>query len=339
MEVSTSKTSIIGGGRIAIVVNPASGTSSKELSANEAASRLRSLGHAVEVLYTSGPGDATCLARGAVERGANTVIAIGGDGTVNETAKALCNSDVALGIIPMGSGNGLARHLGIPVDTEGALDVITGGHFRQIDYCTMNGEAFFCTFGVGFDAAVTHAFSKQPGRGLVTYLKSALMEFLKFDPAEYTINTGEKVLTERAFLVAVCNTSQYGNNAYIAPEARIDDGYVDVTIVHAGSQIAQALVGFDLFTGLINKNILIETMRVPSVSIKCNKSGAIQAHIDGEPRRLTEDAEIVCCHKGLKVIAPEHDDTFTPIITPMSNIVRETRIALKNLFHPWMMHR
>lgn len=325
--------------RIAIVVNPVSGTSSKEASANEAAMRLRSLGHEVEVLYTGAPGDATRLAREAVNRGAGLVIAVGGDGTVNETAKALCNSNVSLGIIPMGSGNGLARHLGIPVDFEGALNVITDGNVKAIDYCTMNGEDFFCTFGVGFDAAVTHTFAKQSGRGLVTYLKSALMEFLKFHSAEYTINAGGKVLTEKAFLVAVCNTSQYGNNAYIAPEARIDDGYVDVTIVHAGNHIAQALVGVDLFTGLINKNILIETMRVPSVSIRCNTTGSMAAHIDGEPRQLEDRAEIVCRHNGLRVVAPIQSESFTPIITPMSNIVRETRIALKNLFHPWAIRR
>ena len=324
-------------GRIAIIVNPVSGTTSKEASANEAAIRLRNMGHEVDVFYTGCPGDATRLAREACARGAGLVIAVGGDGTVNETAKALCDTDVPLGIMPMGSGNGLARHLGIPIDLEGALKVITDGKVRVIDYCTMNGEAFFCTFGVGFDAAVTHAFSKQPGRGLVTYMKSALMEFLRFNPAEYTIKAGNKVLTEKAFLVAVCNTSQYGNNAYIAPEARIDDGYVDVTIVHAGNQIVQALVGVDLFTGLINKNILIETMRVQSVSIKCNRSGSIQAHVDGEPRELQECADIICRHNGLKVVAPEHDDSFKPIITPMSNIVRETRTALKNLFHPWLI--
>ena len=326
-------------GRIAIVVNPASGTTSKEASANEVADRLRALGHDVDLFYTEGPGDATRLAREACDRGATTVIAVGGDGTVNETAKALCETDVPLAIMPMGSGNGLARHLGIPVDLDGAIGVITEGNIRDIDYCTMNGEAFFCTFGVGFDAAVTHAFSKQPGRGLITYLKSTLMEFLNFNPAEYTINTGDRVLTEKAFLVAVCNTSQYGNNAYIAPEARIDDGFVDVTIVHAGNPVAQALLGVDLFTGLINKNILIETMRVPTVSIHCNSAKSIAAHIDGEPRELSDKAEIMCCHKGLKVIAPERSETFTPIITPMSNMVRETRIALKNLFHPWAIHR
>lgn len=323
---------------IAIIVNPISGTGSKEASTNEVASRLRELGHELEVMYTGAPGDATRLAQEAREKGANMVIAIGGDGTVNETAKALCDSDVPLAIIPMGSGNGLARHLGIPVDIDGALDVITSGNVREVDYCTMNGEAFFCTFGVGFDAAVTHAFAKQTSRGLITYLKSALMEFLNFNPAEYTITTGDKVLTEKAFLVAVCNTSQYGNNAYIAPEARIDDGFVDVTIVHAGHPMAQVLVGVDLFTGFINKNILIETMRVPSVSIRCNSANAIAAHIDGEPRKLHDRADILCRHKGLKVIAPERSDTFTPIITPVSNIVRETRTALKNLFHPWAIH-
>lgn len=326
-------------GRVAIVVNPVSGTVSKEASARDVANCLQNTGLEVELLYTEGPGDATRLAREAVSRGVNMVIAVGGDGTVNETAKALCNINVPLGIIPMGSGNGLARHLGIPVDTDGAIDVIMNGFVRDIDYCTMNDEAFFCTFGVGFDAAVTHTFSKQHGRGLVTYLKSALMEYLKFNPAEYTINADGNVLTERAFLVAACNTSQYGNNAYIAPEARIDDGMMDITIVHSGNHITQALAGVDLFTGLINNNLLIETMRVKSVSIKCNATGQIAAHIDGEPRNLTDDAHIICHHKGLKVVAPEHGDTFTPIITPMSNIVRETRIALKNLFHPWMIHR
>ena len=201
--------------RLLLIINPVSGTSNKKELADKITSRLSAEGFEVETALTACRGDATRLARLAVDNGMAGVLACGGDGTVNETARALCGTDVSLGIIPAGSGNGLARHLGIPIDPMLSLDVIAERHIVPCDYATVNGSQFFCTFGVGFDAAVSHRFARQGRRGMATYVKSAFSEYLNYRPQVYTVSANGVPITEKAFLVAVCNASQYGNNAYI----------------------------------------------------------------------------------------------------------------------------
>lgn len=320
--------------QIELIVNPISGTVNKDSIVEQARQVLESEGYNIIVNYTQKKGDATVFAQNAIRHRSSAVIAVGGDGTVNETASALCHSDVALGIIPCGSGNGLARHLNIPVDVEGSIRILKTNNIRHIDFCTMNGKKFFCTFGIGFDAQVTHAFSKQDHRGLPTYIKSALSEYLKYKSATYRLETGGKVLTEEAFIIAGANASQYGNNAYIAPKALIDDGLIDIIIVHKGSPIKRALMGVELFTGTIDQNTLIQTLRVPAVTITCETSETVPIHIDGEPMQASGAISLNCHNKGLKVIAPDVDERFTPIITPMNNMVRDAGIAIKHLFKP-----
>ncbi|MDE6225849.1 MAG: diacylglycerol kinase family lipid kinase, partial [Muribaculaceae bacterium] len=267
--------------RTLLIINPISGTGAKQGVAERIKSRLAESGFDVEVKFTTGPGNATELAREAVENKFHTVVAIGGDGTVNETAAGLSKTDVALGIIPAGSGNGLARHLNIPMDIDRAADIIAQRNIVDCDYGEVNHRPFFCTFGVGFDAAVSHRFAKQNRRGKMMYIKSAIDEYLNYNPQEYTISANGKVLTEKAFLIAVCNASQYGNNAYIAPQASLTDGLLDFTIVHAGTPADAAAFGIDLMTGYINKNVMIHTFRAPAAVITRNSDGP--AHIDGEP--------------------------------------------------------
>ena len=240
-------------GRCMMIVNPASGTVSKHRIIPHVCRRLDKLGVDYTVTPTRYPGHAKEIAESAAADGYDVVIAVGGDGTVNETATALCGSQTALGIIPAGSGNGLARHLGIPVDLNAAIDVIASGNIVASDYGTANSTPFFCTFGMGFDAAVTHRFANQNRRGLMSYVRSAVSEYIRFRPQTYTLSANGKLLTEKAFLVAVCNASQWGNNAYIAPEASLTDGLLDITVVHSGSPIDTAVMGMDIFTGFINK--------------------------------------------------------------------------------------
>ena len=160
--------------KVRLVVNPASGTTAKHRIARYSAGRLIDMGYDVEVVVTEGPGHATALAEEASRLGYYAVVACGGDGTVNEVATALCDSRTALGIIPAGSGNGLARHLGIPVDVDRSLRVISENNVIVADCGMANGRPFFCTFGVGFDAAVSERFARQRRRGLIMYLKSAI---------------------------------------------------------------------------------------------------------------------------------------------------------------------
>lgn len=316
--------------RLLLIINPVSGTTDKKEIGRKVTRRLTEAGFSVETAYTTCRGDATRLARRGADEGYAGILACGGDGTVNETARALCDTSVPLGIIPCGSGNGLARHLGIPIDPMLSLDVIIDRNITPCDYATVNGRQFFCTFGVGFDAAVSHRFARQGRRGLMTYLKSTFSEYAHFRPQVYTVSANGLTITEKAFLVAVCNASQYGNNAYIAPGASMTDGLLDVIVIHSGTPISTALLGFDLLTGYINRNTLIQTFRAPAAAIYRSNSG--EAHIDGEPVIMPDILDFRCHHKGLKVFVPRDSEIFRPILTPMKSMIKDWQIAINNLF-------
>ena len=213
--------------RCLLIVNPASGTVSKHRIIPHVLRRLERMGLRCDVAPTRRPGHATELARKAVDDGYELVLACGGDGTVNEIATGLCGTSAAMGIIPAGSGNGLARHLGIPVDIDSSLRVIKKQNIIAADYGTANGRPFFCTFGVGFDAAVSERCARQKRRGIMMYLKTTINEYVRFMPEEYIIEANGRVLTEKAFLVVCCNASQYGNNAFVAPQASVTDGELE----------------------------------------------------------------------------------------------------------------
>ncbi len=323
-------------GQLMLIINPISGTGNKKGVARMVEQRFAALGFDVDVRMTGGRGDATRLAREAVDNGYRGVLACGGDGTVNETATALCGSSTALGILPAGSGNGLARHLGIPVDVESAIGIVASDNVVACDYGTVNEHPFFCTFGMGFDAAVSHRFARQSRRGLLSYVRSAVSEYLQFRPQTYTLSANGKILTEKAFLVAVCNASQWGNNAYIAPQASITDGLLDIILVHSGSPIDAAVMGMDIFTGFINKNTMVHCFRAPAAVIYRSSPG--EAHIDGEPMMLDNILDIKCRHGKLQVYAPETDDTFTPIVTPVRGMLRDAKITLSHLFQTIVKH-
>lgn len=315
-----------------LIINPISGTRNKAGLADYVKETLAPGGWDVEVVYTKCHGDATRLASEAVKRKCPVVLAAGGDGTINETAAALCGSKTVLGIIPCGSGNGLARHLGIPIDVREGLKVILEGHAMPIDYATVNKRKFFCTFGVGFDAAVSEAFARKKTRGKLTYIQSTFETYAHYEPEYYTISANGKVLTEKAFLVAVCNASQYGNNAYIAPHAAIDDGLLDVTIIHAGNLFSTAIVGVDMLTGMIEKNVLIQTFRTPKLVIEREARGV--AHLDGEPMEIERKLEISCHHHSLNVFTPSKVHPFKPILTPVASMFNDFKIMVNNIFTP-----
>ena len=316
--------------KVRLIINPISGTRNKAGLDRLVAESLSPLGWEVETVYTKGHGDATRLALSAVEKGCGIVLAAGGDGTINETAAALCGTGVVLGILPCGSGNGLARHLGIPIDIREGLKVILENHPEDIDYATVNDNKFFCTFGVGFDAAVSAAFARKKTRGKLTYIQSTFETYASYEPEYYTISANGKKLTERAFLVAVCNASQYGNNAYIAPSASINDGLLDVTIIHAGNTLSTALVGVDMMTGMIERNMLIHTFRTDNIVIERERRGP--SHLDGEPMEMANRLDIRCHHSGLRVFTPRTVRPFKPILTPVTAMFNDFRIAVSNIF-------
>lgn len=313
-----------------LIINPVSGTNTKQGLAEMVESRLTSSGYSVDVRITTARGDATRFGLEAVGNSYDAVAVAGGDGTVNETARALRDSSVAMGVLPVGSGNGLARHLDIPMDISKAIGVIEERHIIEADYGTVNRNPFFCTFGVGFDAAVSHRFARQNRRGKMMYIKSAIDEYLHYHPQEYTISANGTVLTEKAFLIACCNASQYGNNAYIAPQASITDGLLDFTIIHAGNPIDTAFVGIDLMTGYINKNILIHTFKAQSAVITRHSTGP--AHIDGEPMIMDEAMYIQCRARSLKLFSPSNPSEFKPVITPIKSFFNDFILDINKRF-------
>lgn len=322
------------GKRLLLIINPKSGTASKKGVAPRIVRSLTKAGFTVDHYLTRGPGDATEAARRAAAEGYYGVLACGGDGTVNEVASGLTGTRTALGIIPLGSGNGLARHLQIPIDAIASTRVISRDNIIACDYCTVNDRPFFCTFGVGFDAVVSHDFARRPGRGLINYLKSVIDVFFKYTPETYQIQIGGETLTEKAFLVVCCNASQYGNNAYIAPGASITDGLMDLTIVHdSGSNIIQNLrLGADLITGFLYKNKHIDSFRTRELTITRPASGPAAIHIDGEPIKMASPMHVRIHPGDLRVFAPTRTTRFVPVITPMWCNTRNFFLAIGRLF-------
>lgn len=304
-----------------LIINPISGTASKRGVAAKCVRRLGKAGIDVEVLYTEAAGDAERFAAMATRKGYLGVIAAGGDGTVNEIAGALRGTSTALGIIPLGSGNGLARHLGLTTDVGEAIDVIARRNILACDSCDVDGHPFFCTFGLGFDAAVSEKFARSRRRGLITYLRSALEEYLKFKPNEYEIVANGHTFRFKAFIVAACNASQYGNNVFIAPGASIRDGLLDLTIIHAGTPLTQAVAGVELVTGLIKNNMIIQTLKAKDAVIRRAEAGI--AHIDGEPIQLGEEMKVTCHHGDLLIFTTGEKHPFRPLITPFHYLSRE----------------
>ena len=205
--------------KVLAIINPISGTGSKKSIPDLLARAYAPLEHELLLTYTKAAGHAEELARRAAEEGYDHVIAVGGDGTVNEVARGLVGSKTALAIVPKGSGNGLARALGLSMSTDRVIKQLASGRRITIDSCQMNGQPFFCTCGMGFDAAVSRSFAEASTRGPVTYLRTMIDEYRAFKPETYRIilDEGERTIETEAFVLVVANASQYGNNAYIAP--------------------------------------------------------------------------------------------------------------------------
>lgn len=312
-----------------VVINPISGTRSKEGLEEIILDRLRGSGVQATALYTRGPQDASRLAREAASAGCDLVVVAGGDGTVNQVAGTLCQTDVKMGIVPCGSGNGLARTFEIPQSPQKAMDIILKGWVEECDYGTVNGLPFFCTFGVGFDAAVAEKFAGSKRRGKLTYLRKTLEEYLSYRPASYTLQLPEGTEVREAFLIAVCNVSQYGNNVYIAPEASPTDGLLDITLVRNGTPAATAMAGIGMLAGTFGPNKTIESYRVNRAIITRTDDGPVQ--LDGEPREMGRRLEVECHRGALKMVVPRTRHKFKPIITPIQAMFTDVAEDIRHI--------
>jgi len=217
------------------------------------------------------------------------VVAVGGDGTVNEIASAIVGTGTQLGIIPFGSGNGLARFLGIPMDTVKAIKTLTTGRVEAIDSATLNGRPFFNMAGMGFDAHIAEVFSHDKKRGFITYIKSAFEEIRKYKPELYRVEIDGKMMEREAFMLSFANSSQYGNNAHISPDASVQDGLIDVCVIKQFPFWRLIEMGIRMMTKTTNKSSYLEIFRGKHVNVKRIASGPV--HLDGEPH--TEGAEMI----------------------------------------------
>jgi YegS/Rv2252/BmrU family lipid kinase len=234
------------------------------------------------VRLTEGPGHALELARAAVDARTAVVCAWGGDGTVNEVARALAGTGTALGVVPAGSGNGLARELGIPWDPAAALGVALGRRERVIDVGDVEGRLFVNLAGIGLDAHVAALFNARHGgrRGFWPYVAIGVREILRYRAREYTIRVGSETWQERALVIICANARQYGGGAVVAPTARPDDGQLDVVTVATRPPLVALRDALHLFRGTLDRAPGVSTRRTPTVEIA--GSEPILFHVDGE---------------------------------------------------------
>lgn len=285
---------------VVFVINPIAGTKSKNNLLDAINKTIDKDKFDYSVKFSREKGDATVIAGEAVKNSADVVVAVGGDGTVNEVAKALINTTTALGIVPSGSGDGLARHLHIPLDGRKAICLINEFKVKSLDYGVVNGNPFFCTCGTGFDAYISAKFAKADKRGPVTYIDEVLKDVSRYEPEEYSFEYDGKTFKTKAFVITCANASQYGNQAYIAPHATLSDGLMDVTIVSPFNFVEAPGMAFQLFNKNIDKNKKIKTFRCSKLRIQRGKPDFI--HFDGEPFMTTPDIDVEIFHKGLKVV-------------------------------------
>lgn len=288
------------------IFNPRSGHNARDPHLLEAARRfIRERGINGAVAITAHPRHATELARRALDEGCTLVVAIGGDGTMNEVAAALVDSPAVLGLVPCGSGNGLGRHLGIRRGSDHAFRTLLEGRVRRIDTGTANGQAFFNVMGVGFDADLSARFNQLTRRGLRAYVTTTLQSLRAYRPRPYRIRAGDLTIEETAFLIAVANSDQYGNDCFIAPGARVDDGQLDLTLIRP-VRLRDALpLVVRLFTRSVDRSPRAGCQRATSFTIDCREPGYF--HTDGEVHETPGTLHVSIKPASLAVRVPAAD--------------------------------
>jgi len=286
--------------RIVFILNPISGTHSKKEIPGLIDKLLDKEQFDYELRLTEYAGHAAEIAKESAANGIDIVVAIGGDGTVNEVARSLVHTEAALGIIPCGSGNGLARHLCLPLDIKKAIHIINECRIENFDYGVINGLPFFCTCGMGFDAFISLKFAEAGKRGPITYVENVLKEGLNYKPETYEVEDETGAKKYKAFLIACANASQYGNNAYIAPGATMKDGLMDVIIMEPFDTLEAPQIAADLFMKTLTNNSKIKTFRTKSLKIHRTCEGAI--HYDGDPVMTGKDIDVHIEHMGIKIV-------------------------------------
>jgi YegS/Rv2252/BmrU family lipid kinase len=291
--------------RIAFIVNPISGKGEKSLLSDRIEAYCTHKGITYTIAETEGPGHASALAEALAEEKHERIAVVGGDGSVNEVARGIIKSGGILSIIPAGSGNGLARHLGIPLQLEASIDTALEGEIIEMDYGLMQGLPFFVTCGIGFDADIAHAFANGTTRGLLGYMREIMAAFPRYQAQEYTLQLPEKTKTSKAFTITVANASQYGNRAVIAAGASVTDGLLDVCVIKNYPKIFGPHIGLRLFLANLHNSSFYRHYNAVRLVIETTNRNKIKGQIDGEPIWLQSPIEISVVARGVRVTIPK----------------------------------
>jgi YegS/Rv2252/BmrU family lipid kinase len=280
---------------------------------------IRTGAHDAGLEITDGPGHATELARSAVATGCEVVVAVGGDGTMNEVAQGLVNTPAALSVVPCGSGNGLALHLGLPRSTMSALQLATttGARVAAVDTGTANGKPFFNVMGLGLDAEVSRRFNRLRRRGLSAYVRIATASLRALPSQRCTIQSGARSETLDVLLVAIANSDQYGNHARIAPGARVDDGRLDLVAVRSVGLLRAAALVPRLFLGNIDQSA--DVCRMSGTRFRIVRAGAGLIHTDGETHFTGACVDVVVQRRSLRVLVPASSRAVTSPASAAAN--------------------
>lgn len=288
--------------KLAFIVNPISG---KRLKGPERVSRVEAFveaeGLQAVVWQTERAGHAPELAAKALEEGVDRVVAVGGDGTINEVGRVIVGTDCEFGLVPMGSGNGLARHVGIPLGFEAALKLAATGSAIHVDTGEADGHPFFNVMGIGFDAEVGRRFNETKGRGLINYLREGWKAFRGYRSMECDIQTSEGSRKLKAYIVAVANSSQYGSNAFIAPDASMTDGKLNLVAIAQPHLLSFFILIWRMFSKKLYHSPRVTPICSDEFTLSL-ESGSF-FHVDGEIFRCGEKLKVKACPKSLRIVA------------------------------------
>lgn len=232
----------------------------------------------------------------------SAIVAVGGDGTLQSVGAALMCSEIPLGIIPMGSGNGLARMLKCPFNVEAAIRKILNGKVQSIDVAKANDRVFLNVCGVGFDALISNRFAHSEKRGFFNYARLTIQSLSKYKSADYIVSLNGQKIFEKAFLVSICNGNQFGNNAYIAPEAQLNDGLLNLTLLKPFGILKAIPIAVRLFSKKLTVSNQTIALIANHFSLKRKDGLAFHYHVDGEPMPPVTELSIKVLPSMLKVI-------------------------------------
>lgn len=281
------------------IINPVSGGKKKDNVPELIRKNLDTKLFEPTIVFTNGAMHASEMAAEAVGK-YDFVIAVGGDGTVNEIASSIVGTDIVFGIIPFGSGNGLARFLGVPMGTADAIKTLNQQHVEVIDAAKLNGQWFFNMAGMGFDAHISEVFSHDKKRGFGAYIKSSFREITNYKAQAYQIEIDGVAYKRDAFMLSFANSSQYGNNAHISPHASVQDGLLDVCIIKQFPLWRFIEMGIRMVTKTADKTKYVEIIRGKNIMVERGTAGPV--HLDGEPQIMGTHAEINVVPSSLKIV-------------------------------------